>query len=175
MERRFATAGATTMKTFKSTEHRIARCGERMLDYPVRLVTLNRLAYHVQKRTQDRLAAALRQYDITTVGYTALMVLYGSADETQRASELGEACSEKPANMTRICNDLAARGLIDRRSSDTDRRGVVISLTAAGRALVESISPEYRAIVERSYAGIDAVSLQQCERMLRRQLDNLAD
>ncbi|HTH93728.1 MAG TPA: MarR family transcriptional regulator [Rhodocyclaceae bacterium] len=163
------------MSAFDSTARRIARCKERMPEYPVQMVTLSRLAYHVQKRVQDKLSAALKEYEMTTVGYTALMVLYGSETETQRASELGEACSEKPANMTRICNELAARGLIDRRSSDNDRRGVVITLTEAGRNMVEMLSPEYWAIVAQTYAGIDDASLQKHEQMLHHQLDNLED
>ena len=163
------------MSRFDSTDQRIQRCSERITDYPKQLATLNRLAYHVQKRAQDRFCAALKQYDMTTVGYVALMILYGSEGERLRASELGEACSEKPANMTRICNELAARNLISRRNSSDDRRGVVIALTAAGRKLAETLSPAYLAIVKQTYDGISAASLKQHERILRRQLDNLSD
>lgn len=163
------------MSTFDSTDQRIARCSARIPDYPQQLITLSRLAYHIQKRTQDQINAALKQYGLTTVSHTVLMVLYGSEDETQRASDLGEACSEKPANMTRICNELAEKGWIQRRNSDEDRRSVIISLTRSGRALIEKVSPEYWAVLEQSYAGMSATALNEQERVLRRQLANLED
>ncbi|MDE2598157.1 MAG: MarR family transcriptional regulator [Rhodocyclaceae bacterium] len=163
------------MSSFDSTDCRIARCTDRMSDYPQQLITLSRLAYHIQKRTQDRINAALKKYGLTTVSYTVLMVLYGSESETQRASELGEACSEKPANMTRICDELSEKGWIQRRNSEEDRRSVIISLTRSGRALIEKASPEYWAVLERSYAGMSATALKDQERVLRRQLANLDD
>jgi len=161
------------MSTFDSTARRIARCAERIPDYPQQLVMINRLAYHIQKRMQDQLNAAMKKHGLTTVSYTALMVLYGSEDETERATELGEACSEKPANMTRICNELEQQGLIKRRFSVEDRRSVAISLTAAGRRRVEQVAPEYWAILHQTYVGLGERELRQHEALLRRELANL--
>lgn len=161
------------MRAFQHTDRRIARYTERMPDCPGQLVTLNRLAYHIQKRTQDQLNAAMKAHGMTTVGYTALMVLYGSDDEAQRASELSDACSEKPANLTRICDDLEKQGLIKRRFSVEDRRSVVISLTAAGRKRVEQVAPEYWAILHQTYDSISDSDLKKHETLLRQQLANL--
>lgn len=163
------------MSSFDNTAKRIARCAERIPDYPQQLVTLSRLAYHVQKRKQDQLGAAMKKYGLTTVSYTALMVLYGSEDEMQRASDLGEACSEKPANLTRICNELEQQGLIKRRFSTEDRRSVSISLTALGRKRVEQVAPEYWEILRRTYDGIGERDLRAQEALLKRQLANLEE
>jgi MarR family transcriptional regulator, negative regulator of the multidrug operon emrRAB len=163
------------MSSFDNTAKRIARCTERMPDHPQQLVTISRLAYHIQKRKQDQLAAAMKKYGMTSVSYTVLMVLYGSEDETQRASDLGEACSEKPANLTRICNELEQQGLIKRRFSTEDRRSVSISLTATGRKRVEQIAPEYWAILQRTYDGISERDLRAHEALLKRQLANLEE
>jgi len=161
------------MSAFDNTSARISRCSERMPGHPQQLVIISRLAYHIQKRKQDRLGAAMKQYGLTTVGYTALMVLYGSEDETQRASDLSEACAEKPANLTRICNDLEQQGLIQRRFGTEDRRSVSISLTPAGRKRVEQTAPEYWAILQQTYAGISEHDLCAHEALLKRQLANL--
>ncbi|MFJ7566297.1 MarR family winged helix-turn-helix transcriptional regulator [Herminiimonas sp. NPDC097707] len=163
------------MSNFDGTIHRIARCSVRMPDQPQQLVTLNRLAYHIQKRTQDALNTAMKKHGLTSVSYTALMVLYGSDDETQRASDLGDACSEKPANLTRICNDLEKQGLIKRRFSLEDRRSVEISLTSAGRKRIEQISPEYWAILHQTFDGINDRNLALQETLLRQQLANLEE
>jgi MarR family transcriptional repressor of emrRAB len=103
------------------------------------------------------------------------MVLYGSEDETQRASDLSEACSEKPANLTRVCNELEEQGLIKRRFGVEDRRSVAISLTTAGRKRVEQIAPEYWAILQRTYDGIGERDLRTHEALLKRQLANLEE
>jgi MarR family transcriptional repressor of emrRAB len=163
------------MSSFDNTAKRIARCTERMPDYPQQLVTLSRLAYHIQKRTQDQLSMAMKRHGMTSVSYTVLMVLYGSEDETQRASDLGEACSEKPANLTRICNELEQQGLIRRRFSTEDRRSVSISLTALGRKRVEQVAPEYWEILQRTYDGIGERDLRTHEMLMKRQLANLED
>jgi DNA-binding MarR family transcriptional regulator len=44
--------------------------------------------------------------------------------------------------MTKLVDALERRGLVKRTPSDTDRRSVELSLTAAGQKLVESIKPE---------------------------------
>jgi MarR family transcriptional repressor of emrRAB len=161
------------MSAFDKVTERIARFAERMPDHPQQLVTLSRLAYHIQKRKQDQLSAVMKKFGLTIVGYTVLMVLYGSEDETQRASNLGEACAEKPANLTRVCNELEQQGLIRRRFGTEDRRSVAISLTPAGRKRVEQIAPEYWAILDQTYAGISERDLRAHEALLKRQLANL--
>lgn len=161
------------MSTFDSTARRIARCSARLPDHPEHLVTLSRLAYHIQKRKQDKLSVVMKKHGLSTVSYTALMVLYGSDQETQRASELGEACAEKPANLTRICNELEQQGLIKRCFGQEDRRSVQITLTAAGRKCVEKVAPDYWAILRQTYAGINDKDLRAQEILLRQQLANL--
>lgn len=56
----------------------------------------------------------------------------------------GELCSgvwQSPANMTRVTDQLVARGLISRNLSDQDRRRMVLAVTDAGDALVRRIVP----------------------------------
>lgn len=161
------------MSAFDNTARRIARCSTRLPDQPAYLVTLSRLMYHIQKRKQDRLNIVMKNHGLNAVTYTVLMVLYGSDQETQRASELAEACAEKPANLTRICNDLEQLGLIKRCFGQQDRRSVQISLTAAGRKCVEVIAPEYWAILRHTYADISDSDLRKQETLLRQQLANL--
>lgn len=161
------------MSAFDNTARRIARCSARMPDQPEYLVTLSRLMYHIQKRKQDRLNIVMKNHGLNAVTYTVLMVLYGSDKETQRASELAEACAEKPANLTRICNDLEQQGFIARCFGRQDRRSVQITLTSAGRKCVEKIAPDYWAILRQTYADISDQDLRKQEALLRQQLANL--
>jgi MarR family transcriptional repressor of emrRAB len=131
------------------------------------------MTYHVQKRMKDLSNAALRKYDLVDASYMVLAVLYGSENETSTASTLGEACMEKPANLTRVCNDLEAQGLISRGNRPGDRRGVMISLTDSGRTLIEQVMPEVWGRTTRAYDGLTPEELKLQEALFARQLENL--
>ena len=80
---------------------------------------------------------------------------------------------EKPANLTRVCNDLEAQGLITRGNRPGDRRCVMISLTDAGRTLAEKVLPEVWRTTTRAYDGYSEEEVKLLEGLLKRQLDNL--
>ena len=121
------------MSSFDATNKRLKNIHTRIPEFPEDLVRLLRMTYHVQKRMKDLANSVLRKYDLVDASYMVLAVLYGSENETSTASNLGEACMEKPANLTRVCNDLEAQGLITRGNRPGDRRCVMITLTEAGR------------------------------------------
>ncbi|HEY0585155.1 MAG TPA: MarR family transcriptional regulator, partial [Pseudoduganella sp.] len=140
---------------------------------PEDLVRLLRMTYHVQKRMKDLANSVLRKYDLVDASYMVLAVLYGSENETSTASNLGEACMEKPANLTRVCNDLEAQGLITRGNRPGDRRCVMITLTDAGRNLIEQVMPEVWSRTTRAYDGYNGDDIRVQEQLFKRQLANL--
>ncbi|AKU22067.1 MULTISPECIES: MarR family winged helix-turn-helix transcriptional regulator [unclassified Massilia] len=161
------------MSSFDATNKRLKNIRGRIPDFPEDLVRLMRMTYHVQKQMKDLSNAVLRKYDLVDASYMVLAVLYGSDGETSTASTLGEACMEKPANLTRVCNDLEGQGLIQRGNRPGDRRCVMISLTDAGRKIVEQVMPEVWDRTTRAYDGFSADDLRQQEQLFKRQLDNL--
>ncbi|SFU67367.1 MarR family winged helix-turn-helix transcriptional regulator [Pseudoduganella namucuonensis] len=161
------------MSSFDATNKRLKNIRTRIPAFPEDLMRLMRMTYHVQKRMKDLTNAALRKYDLVDASYMVLAVLYGSDSETSTASTLGEACMEKPANLTRVCNDLEQQGLITRGNRPGDRRCVMISLTDSGRALIEQVMPEVWARTTRAYDGYSADDRKLLEQLFKRQLDNL--
>jgi MarR family transcriptional regulator, negative regulator of the multidrug operon emrRAB len=159
--------------SFDATNKRLKNIHARIPEFPEELMRLLRMSYHVQKRIKDLSNAALRKYDLVDASYMVLAVLYGSENETSTASTLGEACMEKPANLTRVCNDLESQGLISRGNRPGDRRCVMITLTDAGRALAEKVLPEVWTSTTRAYDGYSAADIAALEALLTRQLDNL--
>jgi DNA-binding MarR family transcriptional regulator len=57
-----------------------------------------------------------------------------------------------PSNATRMCDRLVAAGLVNRRDDPDDRRQLRLTLTEAGRDLVESLMSHRRAAVARAMA-----------------------
>jgi MarR family transcriptional repressor of emrRAB len=144
-----------------------------MPEFPLAPMRLVRMTYHLQKALRDKTNAALKQYDLVDASFMLLAILYGSANETASASELGEACREKPGNLTRVCDDLEARGLIARGEKPGDRRSVMISLTDSGRALIERALPDVAAKASAPYAGFSDAEMQKFAAMYERLLQNL--
>ena len=161
------------MSGFAPTDKRLRTIHARMPEFPLEPMRLVRMTYHLQKILRDRTNAALKQHDLLDASYMVLAVLYGSADETSSASELGEACHEKPANLTRVCDDLEARGLIARGNKPGDRRSVMISLTERGRAVIEHALPDVSSKVCSAYEGFSDTEMQQFAAMYERLLHNL--
>lgn len=161
------------MGSFDATNKRLKNIHTRMPGFPEDLVRLLRMTYHVQKRMKDLSNAVLRKYDLVDASYMVLAVLYGSENETSTASTLGEACMEKPANLTRVCNDLESQGLITRGNRPGDRRCVMISLTDTGRTLIEQVLPEVWERTTKAYDGYNLEEIRVQEQLFKRQLDNL--
>lgn len=161
------------MTDFDATYKRLQNINDRMPGFPLQLMRLMRMTHHVQKGMKDVTNAALKKHDLVEASYMVLAVLYGADDETSNACTLGLACHEKPANLTRVCNDLEERGLINRGTRPGDRRSVMISLTDAGRALIELALPDVYGRTTHVYDGFTEEEQQQLEKMFARQLRNL--
>lgn len=161
------------MSSFDETRQRLKNVHARIPAFPEDLMRVVRMTHHIHKRMKDLSNAALRKYELVDASYVVLMALYGSENETSTASTLGEACMEKPANLTRVCNELEEKGLIVRGNRPGDRRCVMITLTDAGRELVSRIWQDVWASTVRSYDNFTPEEIGQLEQMLRRQLTNL--
>ena len=155
------------------TEERLRRIEARAPGFPVDAMLLVRMTHHLQKILRDKSNAALKPHALGDTHYHVLAILYGSADETSTATDLSEACNEKPANLTRVCDELAAKGLIERRPKPGDRRAVIIALTDAGRSLIARILPEVSREVTSVYGGLTPAELEQLANLTRRVLRTL--
>jgi DNA-binding MarR family transcriptional regulator len=89
--------------------------------------------------------------DVTLAQYRVLIEL--AARGPQRLADLATALGVDRSTATRMCDRLVRKRLVHRRRTNDDRRGVRVSLTAAGGELVAEVSRRRRAeiatIVER--------------------------
>jgi MarR family transcriptional repressor of emrRAB len=161
------------MSGFAPTNKRLHTIHARMPDFPLEQMRLVRMTYHLQKLLRDKTNAALKPHELADASYMVLAVLYGSPDETSTASQLGEACYEKPANLTRVCDDLQARGMITRDERPGDRRSVMISLTKHGRDVIEKALPAVATKITSAYEGFSEAEMKQFAAMYERVLYNL--
>jgi DNA-binding MarR family transcriptional regulator len=84
--------------------------------------------------------------DVTLAQFRTLTVL--SLQGPQPVGALAEHLDVHASTMTRMCNRLVARGLIERAPSSADRREVVVTLSVDGSALVAAVMDRRRQILE---------------------------
>jgi len=103
--------------------------------------------------TTQSLGAAAE--DITLAQYRALVVL--ASRGPQRMGDLATALGVTPSTAGRMCDRLVRKGLIRRHRARTDRRAVLVSITADGRQVVDTATGRRRellaAILGRLPAG----------------------
>jgi long-chain acyl-CoA synthetase len=92
---------------------------------PPVLGTYGRVAAWLSKRVE----VALAQVDLTLPQYRVLGIL---AEGAAAASGLADRLAVRRPSITALIDGLVARGLVDRRQEDADRRRVALRLTAAG-------------------------------------------
>jgi DNA-binding MarR family transcriptional regulator len=83
--------------------------------------------------------------DITIAQYRALVVL--ASRGPQRISEVAAALDVTPSTAGRMCDRLLRKGLIRRQRVRTDRRAVKVSITEAGRHVVDEATARRRALL----------------------------
>ena len=83
--------------------------------------------------------------ETTIAQYRALVVL--ASRGPQRMVDLAAALDVAPSTAGRMCDRLARKGLIRRHRARADRRAVLVSLTTAGRQVVDQASTRRRALI----------------------------
>ena len=83
--------------------------------------------------------------DTTIAQYRALVVL--ASRGPQRMTELAAALDVTPSTAGRMCDRLVRKGLIRRHRARADRRAVQVSVTAAGRQVVDQATGRRRALI----------------------------
>lgn len=111
-------------------------------------------------------SSAERGRSLTLSQYGLLQPLAGS--DGARVRELANQAGIAPSTATRILDALERRGIVDRRPSSGDRRGVSISLTAAGREVLYDEDEWMRARERAFYAQLPVDERRLAPDLLRR-------
>jgi DNA-binding MarR family transcriptional regulator len=83
--------------------------------------------------------------ETTIAQYRSLVVL--ASRGPQRQVDLAGALGVAPSTACRMCDRLVRKGLIRRTRARTDRRAVLVSITGAGRAVVDQATARRRELI----------------------------
>ncbi len=113
------------------------------------------------------------------LSYAQYGLLFGLSDGKPLSTrELALAADVSPATATEMFDSLAAAGLVQRIRSDQDKRIVLTSLTARGKALIEQRRARYEPRWREATAEFSEDELETAARVLeafRRMFDELAE
>lgn len=111
---------------------------------------------------QDRIGAK----QLTPLQFAALIKLRDVIEVSQ--NQLGRLTAMDAATMQGVIQRLLTRGLIERRQDPTDRRRLQLSLSEAGRLLVEECADIGTEISEATLAPLSAGDRRQFLDLLNR-------
>jgi DNA-binding MarR family transcriptional regulator len=127
---------------------------------------LNQVMISMRRQVEQAMTA----HDLTAAQWYPLWKL--KRDGPGTAQELARDMDIDAGAMTRLIDRLAAKGLLQRLRCDTDRRRVMLTLTAAGEAVAGHV-PQVLADVNNAYLrDFSRDEWQQLKQLLRRMLAN---
>lgn len=103
--------------------------------------------------------------DITIAQYRTLVVL--ASRGPQKLADLAEQLGVTPPTAGRMSDRLVRRGLVTRHRASDDRRVVRISLTAAGRRIVDDATRQRRVFLTEVLAALPATQRREVATALR--------
>jgi len=156
--------------SFAVVESSIGRVAKRVQGAPVQDLVLMRLIKHLSAFFGANLGRMVRPSGLNEVSFRTLMMLYANAESGMHASMLSEATGETRTNMTRVCDELARKGLLQRHPGVEDRRRVVLELTRKGQTLIERVLPKVWGQLERGMQVLDTREKRDLERLLKKLL-----
>src|SRR3984885_13736414 len=93
----------------------------------------------------------IKDAGLTASDYTTIMHLSEAPNRELRMSDLATATDLSASRMTRLVDDLQARGLVTKTASSSDARGNVAKLTPRGMAKLKTAWRIHLASVRRRF------------------------
>jgi len=116
------------------------------------------------------------QHDLDRASFDVLATLRRSNSEhSLTPAGLMRSSMVTSGAISQRLDRLEARGLVTRAPSETDGRGVRVTLTAEGLQLIDSVLPTHVDTENKLLAGLSAAERDQLAGLLRALLESLGD
>ncbi|MFD4554986.1 MarR family winged helix-turn-helix transcriptional regulator [Streptomyces sp. NPDC058469] len=114
---------------------------------------------------QSALAEIAGQYDLSVVQTRMLGIL---RDREPTMNQLGRHLGLDKSSITGLVDRAQRRGLVTRTASTVDRRSFQVSITDAGRQLVEQVAAQFAERIERCVEPLPGTDRKRLSRMATR-------
>jgi len=92
-----------------------------------------------------------REHGLALSSYEVLLLLSRAPDNSLRMGALADQLLLSRSGLTRLVDRLAARGLVERHTCSSDRRGTFARLTDAGHAAFDEARPTNLAAIREQF------------------------
>jgi DNA-binding MarR family transcriptional regulator len=121
-----------------------------------------------------RFDEVLSEFELTRTGYLLLATLFLSGDRARPLSYLSRHLLVHPTTITLVVDQMEQRGLVERIRHETDRRSILVHLTAAGREVSDQATEALAAARFGLAVDLDtAIELVEVLRRIRRELNDI--
>ena len=110
---------------------------------------------------------------LSTSLFNVLRILRGSHPTALTCGEIGERTIARDPDVTRLVDQLSARGLVRRARRRADRRVVEVSITAKGLELLDELDPHSQRMPRALIGHVSAAKLRQLATLLAEVLDGM--
>ncbi|MEJ7584283.1 MAG: MarR family transcriptional regulator [Acidimicrobiales bacterium] len=109
-----------------------------------------------------------REEGITHNQYVPLFVLClaEGAEDGVPVGAIADGLLNRASDTTRLVDRLEKAGLVERLPNPSDRRGVLVRATTAGRALFERLTPQLKEFHRSQWAHLSIAELEQLNVLL---------
>ena len=138
------------------------RSKARSRDVPLRLwVVLARAFDAVSRHSRTSIA----RFDLGVTEFGVLEVLYHKGELP--VCQVQQRILVESSSTTYVVDKLCDRGLVRRRPSPSDRRVTLLSLTAAGRRIIERVFPRHAEMMRHAVGGLSPADQDRAIDLLR--------
>jgi DNA-binding MarR family transcriptional regulator len=122
------------------------------------------MAYvQLRQRIEARLASGFAQDGLSAADYELMVALSAAPDDKLRARDLGRAVCWDKTRLSKQLSRMDTRGLVTREPAPEDARGIVVTLTAEGRRLLEKAAPNHVELVRHLF--VDKITESEAENL----------
>lgn len=108
----------------------------------------------------------LKAHGLSLAQYNILRILRGQPERQLPCRQIGLRMVTREPDVTRLLDRLEQDGLVERVRSGTDRRVVMISITAAGLKLLTALDEPMRQIHRDSLGHLTRAEIRELNRLL---------
>jgi DNA-binding MarR family transcriptional regulator len=115
-----------------------------------------------------RMARLLKDHGLTPPQYNILRILRGAGENGLPCQEIGDQMVAHVPDVTRLVDRLEASGLAERRRTTSDRRVVLVRITAAGRKRLAALDGPVLAAHQKLLGHLSRAELDQINRLMEK-------
>ncbi|MEO0965027.1 MAG: MarR family transcriptional regulator [Planctomycetota bacterium] len=120
----------------------------------------------------DDFARLFKAHGLSETAYNVLRILRHGPDEGLPCLQVADRLVRRMPDITRLTDRLRDRGLVDRHRDPTDRRVIRLTLTDAGRELVDDLNEPVRELHRRQMGHLSERQLASLSRLLEKARDH---